>query len=59
MAVEILTDGVADLTPDEYTRATQEATRLGATFMSLYRTSEGLRAYVKGPAGEDHLGVKI
>jgi len=33
--------------------------RLGAAEVSLYRTSEGLRAFVVDGGGAEHLGVKV
>ena len=47
------------LTEAEWNAAAEVAARLRAREMSLYRTSEGLRAYVVDVGGGEHLGVKV
>jgi hypothetical protein len=47
------------LTGEDLAAAERIAERLGAFYMSLYCTSEGLQAFVIDNGGGEHLGVKI
>jgi hypothetical protein len=47
------------LTDDERASLMHVAQRLDADRVSLYRTSEGLRAYVIDTGGGEHVGVAI
>ena len=56
---KIITAEGLTLTDDEQDAAIRVARRLNATKVSLYRTSEGLRAFVVDAGGGEHLGVKV
>lgn len=47
------------LTDAEHEAVARVAERMKARSMSLYRTSEGLRAFIIDGAGAAHLGVPI
>jgi hypothetical protein len=56
--IEILTNGI-ELAPFQVREVERIAARLNATFVSLYRRSDGLFAYVVDGGSGEHLGVKI
>jgi ribosomal protein L37AE/L43A len=53
-------DGLAIASSDdELAAVTRIAHRLTAVRMSLYRTSQGLRAYIVDAGGGEHTGVRV
>lgn len=58
MNAQIHTNGT-EPTEAEQTAVERMAERLNATLVSLYRTSEGLRAYVIDGGGGEHIGVPV
>jgi hypothetical protein len=56
--IEILTNGI-ELAPFQEAEIRRIAERLNATFVSLYRRSDGLFAYVVDEGNGEHLGVKV
>jgi ribosomal protein L37AE/L43A len=48
-----------ELSDDERAAVTHVAVRLRAVHVSLYRSSDGLRAYVVDSGGGEHTGVSV